>query len=202
MPNTPDELFLQGAVLVSTNDIDAAEKLARNALKDHPRAHGFHLLLGDVHVRRNHPAEAFYEWYWEYLRSGPESEPGAIAIARIQALLANERGPEVDEVRNVLDAIMLTPKDGKAALAKLRGIERDRGERFALRHSIAEALHEIGSDDAIAAYKDILRRDESFVPGYVQLASLLDQRGRNAEALELMAKARMIDPTHWRLPKQ
>lgn len=201
MPNSPDELFLQGAVLVETGALDAAEKLARGAIKDHPRAHGFHLLLGDVHIRRQRPAEAYYEWYWEYLRSGPSSEPGAIAISRIKSVIESERGPEADEVRRVLDAIMLTPKDAKTALASLRSIERDRGSRFALKATIAEALHAMNSDEAITAYRELLRLDESFVPGYVQLAALLEQRGRKQEALDLMAKARMIDPTHWRLPK-
>ena len=199
MSNDPEELYLQGAVLVQTGELGAAEKLARNALAKHTRAPGFHLLLGDVHLGNGRFAEAFYEWQWEFLRTGPGTRTGELAVARTHDILISQRGPEMDEVRGVLDGLMLVPKDPKSGLAKLQGIERDRGDRFALRSFIAEALHQQNSEEAIAMYRELIRRDEAFVPGYVQLAALLDKRGRKQEARDLMARARMIDPDHWRL---
>jgi tetratricopeptide (TPR) repeat protein len=200
MSDDPLELYTQGAVLVATGKLDAGEKLAKTALQNHPQAYGFHLLLGDVHLGRRHFAEAFYEWQWEFLRFGPGTTTGDLAARRIGDLLSTQRGTQVDEVRLVLDSVMLTPKDPKSAVAKLEKIRNERGNRFALRHFIAEALHQGGShEQAAAMYRELIRDDAYFVAGYVQLAVLLKNKGNQNEALELMAKARSIDPENWRL---
>lgn len=199
MSDNPLTLYADGAVLVATGKIEAAEKLATAALRDHPQAHGFHLLLGDVHLRRKHFADAFYEWQWEFLRAGSGTTTGDLAAARISNLLSGQRGPEVDEVRRVLDAVMLTVKDPKSAHAALERVEGERGERFALTHFKAEALHQQGSEQAADLYRELIRQDPTFVAGYVQLGSFLKSKGREKEALELMAKARGIDPDNWRL---
>lgn len=199
MSDDPLTLFTDGAVLVATGKIDAAEKLVRAALVAHPQAAGFHLLLGDVHLRRKHFADAFYEWQWEFLRSGPGTAHGDLAANRIASLLASQRGPDVDEVRLVLEAVMLTPKDPKTAFGKLERVKRERGDRFALKHFMAEALHQQGSEKAAELYRDLLREDPFFVAGYVQLATFLQSKGNEKDALELMAKARGIDPDNWRL---
>lgn len=200
MSDDPLELYTQGAVLVATGEIDAAEKLAKAALQAHPHAYGFHLLLGDVQARRKRYAEAFYEWQWEFLRTGPGTTTGDLAARRIGNLLDTRRGTDVDEVRLVLDAVMLTPKDPKSALLKLEKIRIERGDRFALREFMAEALQQQGANDQAATlYRELLREDPFFVPGYVQLATLLRSKGNEKEALELMAKARSIDPENWRL---
>ena len=199
MSDKPMTLYADGAVMVATGKIDAAEKLATAALKDHPQAHGFHLILGDVHVRRKHYADAFYEWQWEFLRAGPGTTTGDLAATRISNLLQTQRGPEVDEVRRVLDAVMLTVKDPKTAFAALERVQNERGERFALTEFKAEALHQQGSEQAGELYRQLIREDPFFVAGYVQLATLLAAKGHEKEALELMAKARGIDPDNWRL---
>ena len=203
MSDDPTELYLEGATLAATGKLDACEALARKALEDHPASHGFHLLLGDVHSKRGKHADAYYEWQWEFLRAGPVSNTGELASTRIASLLGAKRGIEVDEVRLVLDAVMLTQKDPKAAYAKLQKIERDRGRRFALRSFMAEALHKQGeAEKAIALYRELLSEDEYFVPGYVQLAALLKKQGKEEEAREKLAKARLIDPDNWRLPRK
>lgn len=199
MPNDPVELFTKGATLVATDELDAAEKLAREALQRHPTANGFHLLLGDVFARRKRFADAFYEWQWELLRAGPESHTGKLVANRVSAVLSSQRGIEVDEVRVVLDAVMITPTDPATAVTKLRGIERGRGDRFALKLLLAEALQAGGaSDEAIAIYRELVARDEYFVPAYIQLAVLLERKGQKDEANRFRVKARGIDPENWR----
>lgn len=200
MSDDPLDLYTQGAVMVATGKIDAAEKLAKAALQKHGHAHGFHLILGDVHVRRQRFADAFYEWYWEFLRAGPGSNTGDLAVKRIGALLADKRGPEMDEVRRVLDAVQQTVSDPKGALAVLERTQRDRGNRFALRELMAEALQRSGeSAKAAALYRELLQEDPYFVPGYVQLSIVLRATGQTAEADEMVLKARSIDPESWRL---
>ena len=199
MSDDPLTLYADGAVMVATGKIDAAEKLANAALKNHPAAHGFHLILGDVHVRRKHFADAYYEWQWEFLRAGPGSTTGDLAANRISNLLSSQRGPEVDEVRRVLDAVMLTVKDPKAAFLAFERVEAERGDRLALTHFKAEALHQQGSEQAADLYRECIRVDSTLVAAYVQLASLHKSKGREKEALELMTKARGIDPGNWRL---
>ena len=200
MSDDPLDLYTQGAVMVATGKIDAAEKLAKAALQAHGHAHGFHLILGDVHSRRQRYADAFYEWYWEFLRAGPGSNTGDLAVKRIGNLLADKRGPEVDEVQLVLDAVQQTVADPKGALEKLERIQRDRGSRFALRELMAEALQRKGdSAKAIELYRELVREDPYFVPGYVALSVMLQSSGRTAEANEMLLQARSIDPESWRL---
>lgn len=200
MSDDPTELYTQGAVLVATGEIDAADKLVKVALQKHGHAHGFHLLQGDVHAKRKKYAEAFYEWQWEFLRAGPGSETGNLAVKRIGKLLAEQRGPEVDEAQLVLDAVMQTVSQPKEAYAKLERIEKDRGKRFALREYMAEALQRAGSyQQAANIYRELLADDPYFVPGYVQLAVMEKQLGNHASANELILKARSIDPESWRL---
>lgn len=200
MSDDPNELYAQAAVLVLQGEPDAAEKIAKAALEKHGEAHGFHLILGDVLSRRQRYADAFYEWQWEFLRAGPGSTTGDLAVKRIGDLLADKRGTDVDEARLVLDAVMLTVKDPKAAYAILEKTQNDRGSRFALREYMAEAKQRQGDvTAAIELYRDLLREDPYFVPGYVQLAVLLQSTGKDAESTEMILKARSIDPDSWRL---
>lgn len=200
MSDDPLDLYTQGAVMVATGKLDAAEKLAKAALQAHGHAHGFHLILGDVHSRRQRYADAFYEWYWEFLRAGPGSNTGDLAVKRIGNLLADKRGTDVDEVQLVLDAVQQTVADPKGALEKLERVQRDRGSRFALRELMAEALQRKGdSAKAVALYRELVRDDPYFVPGYVALSVLLQSMGQTAEANEMLLKARSIDPESWRL---
>ena len=202
-PLTADELYIKGATLAATGEVDAAEQVANKGLKDYPRAQGFHLILGDVHLKRKQFADAYFQWQWEFLRSGPTSSSGTLAIKRTQNLFDSQRGPEIDDCRRVDAAMQQVLKEPKKALETLQSIEQTRGHHFSLSMLIAEA-HQASGDLKAAeeTYRNLLLEDPNFVAAYVQLAGVLEKQGSKTEAEQLVAKARSIDPENWRLKPQ
>lgn len=189
--------------LVANQDADAAEKLARQGIAKFPGVNGYHLVLGDVHNSRKEYADAYYEWQWEFFRSGPKQVTGEKAAERIKKLLSTVRGTSSDEVRLVFDILEKTSAEPKPSFDRLVRIEKERGSRFVLTLFKAEALTGAGDKaNAQALYRDLLQKDPYFVPAYVQLASLLKKSGNDEEAGKMMAKARSIDPNHWQLSPQ
>lgn len=200
-PDDGQALFQKAVLeLVANHDADAAEKLARQGLSKFPAEHGFHLVLGDVHNSRKDYADAYYEWQWEFFRSGPNNVTGEKAAERIKKLLSTVRGTSSDEVRLVFDIIEKTSTEPKQSYDRLVRIEKERGNRFVLTLFKAEALTGAGEKaKAQALYREMLQKDPYFVPAYVQLAGLLRKSGNETEADKMMAKARSIDPKHWQL---
>jgi len=74
----PDSYLLFANALIP-RDCDTAERVLREGMQQFPFAPGFHLLLGRVHQRRGHDADAFYEYQGEVLKTGAERPEGADA---------------------------------------------------------------------------------------------------------------------------
>lgn len=195
----PETYLAEGLAFVKAKDAGAVERSAREGLKKFPGAPGFHLLLGEAHRLRNEDAEAFYEYQWEVLRTGPERPAGELAMSRAKSLMA-ERGPNADEVRLIVSGLEKMLTAPKEALRTFESVESDRGSRFLLRELIAEAKAASGDlAGAAAIYRSLITQDPYFVPAYVQLADVLVKQGKKKDAEKLLAKARSIDSEHWRL---
>lgn len=198
---TADDLFKVGQMAVGAKDLAGAEKTARRGLKEFPRDHGFHLLLGEVAFKQKKYADAFYEYQWEFYRTGPESVTGSKSVDRIKQLLGEDaRGTEVNEIRVVLQAMAESSSAPQSAHDALVRVEKERGDRFVLSLLKAETLTHLEKyDEAAAIYRALLKQDPNFVPAYLQLAGVLKKSKKDGEAGKLIAKAREIDPNHWQL---
>lgn len=198
---TAEDLYTMAAVSVGAGKFEDAEKLARRGIKEFPAAQGFHLMLGESFFYRKKYADAFYEYQWEMLRSGPQSPTGSKAAKRTAQIYKEGRGTEADEARNVIKAVALAEKgDTIPANKLLLRMKRERGDRFALNLFIAENYTRIGKfKDAEAIYRSLLKQDPYFVPAYLQLAGVMKKTGKEKEASQLFAKAEQVDPNHWQL---
>lgn len=199
-PPSPEDLITRSTVLIGSGDFAGAEKAARDGLKMFPKAQGFHLTLGEIFFKQGKYADAYYEYQWEFDRTGASSLTGANAAARIKQIVLQTRGTDTNEVLEVLDAMSESLKDPKKSIQRIQKVQRERGDRFALKVAEAEAL--TNAQDwagAESAYRDVLRRDPTFVGGYVQMAGVLDHLGKDKESGQMMAKAKDIDPDNWQL---
>jgi len=65
-------------------------------------------------------------------------------------------------------------------------VEQRPGDRFA-RYSLAMALRSAGDGpEAVAQFRELVRRSPDYVPTYLMLGQLLDELGRPEEALEAL----------------
>ena len=191
------EYLTAATALTLQNELDHAQRAVDKGRAKFPGAHGFHLKQGDIHKARGKLAEAYYEWQWEQWRAGA-FETGLAAGNKIAELAKSDaRGPEMDEIGTVLSAMARMPADGAGALADLRRVQKDRGDRFALAVLIAGA--QVQAKDVAGAegdYRALLARDPHFVPAMVELAGVLRLLGKHDEAAKLDAKAKTVDPNH------
>jgi len=201
MAKSPDKAVVHMAqllALLAARDFSGAEKLAIEGLKKYPASQGFHLALGDIYAARGEAAEALYEYLWELLRAGEERPTGSSAAQGCAELMQKRTpDPEVTRVRSAMQTMRNDPREARREFA---GLVKSRGDRFVLLLYLAESTQMAGDvDEAITIYRMLIQRDPHFVPAYVQLGELLDKSGKPDKAKELMDKARLIDPEHWRV---
>jgi tetratricopeptide (TPR) repeat protein len=201
MGKIPDKATVHMAqllALLADGNLEGAEKLAEEGLKNYPASQGFHLALGDIHAARGEAAEALYEYQWELLRAG-EARPTGSSAAQSCAELMKMSNPDA-EVTRVLSAMQTMKKDPRGAQREFAALAKSRGDRFILLLYLAESTQTVGDiDEAIRIYRILIERDPYFVPAYVQLGELLDKSGKTGKAKELMDRVRLIDPEHWRI---
>lgn len=196
---TPPEVFARAELMVTASNFDGAEKLIRQGLESHPNAPGFHLALGKVHAARGHQANAYYEFHYEVLRTGPEGL-GLEAAKAAKQLLENARGFEVDEARTYIRAANAVEQDPAGVRKTLEKIAKERGSRFTLRFFIAEAkLRGREFEPALAELRALTKEDPGFVPAIVLEAMALRALGRQSEAVATAKRARDLSPNHWSL---
>lgn len=200
VPKTADDHLAMSAVHLSVGDMEKAESVARAGLKRHPATHGFHLAIGRALEARREPALAFYEYQWELFRAGHERPEGKQAAEACRTLLESGRGPEADEMRLVMESVATIAADATKARVALERVIAERGDPFVLRMFLAEALATEGDRTRAAAlFRELLEEDARFVPALVGLAEVVEKDGAKKASADLMAKARKIDPEHWRL---
>jgi len=198
-PESVGDYFDAVDYAMDADEYAAAERIAREGSGHFPQAVGFHLLIGDALAARGKMWDAFFEYQWEALRVGPERPSGAEAQAKAGQILENGRGTDVDELRVIVQAVEQTDADPAASAATLARFA-ERRPCFVIDVLLAEAEAKAGRNaDAINDYRELIRRDEFFVPAYVELGELLEKAGKAQEGKALVAKARGIDPDHWRL---
>ncbi len=198
-PQTAGDYFQAADFAMEAENYDAAESIAREGQEHFPHAIGFHLLLGDILHGRHKNADAFYEYQWEVMRTGPDRPIGREAQMKASNLFVEGRGTDADEVRTVIAAVkqMSTEPAKSADLLERYASRRD---AFVLRVLCAEAFAKSKQNaEAAAAFRELIKRDPFFVPAYVELGELLQKTGKEQEGKALVAKAREIDPDHWRL---
>jgi tetratricopeptide (TPR) repeat protein len=184
---------------MEAESFDVAEKIAREGQTKFPYAAGFHELIGDSLAAQHKDAEAFYEYQWETMRTGPDRGQGASARDKA-GRIATGRSMDITEILRVAEAVKGMQTDPAASLATIRKVEDSRGDRFILDLLAAEALAAGGrTADAIAQYRALIKKDVYFVPAYVELAEQLVKAGKSDEADKMREKATSIDPDNWRL---
>lgn len=193
----PAEYIAVATSLTLQMDLDDAQRVVDKGRSRFPKAHGFHLKQGNIHLARGKAAEAFYEYQYELMRAGFHESGPAAGRAIAAMIKSNARGPEYDEIQRCILAMAKLRVDGKAAHADFKSIEDARGVRYVLSVFIAEAHVQMRNYDVAArVYRSLIARDPYFVPAYVELAGVLRLQGKKKEAADLDAKARAIDASH------
>ncbi len=199
-PQTAGDYFQAADYAMEAENFDAAERIAREGQAAFPHAIGFHLLLGDILVERHKTADAFYEYQWEVMRTGADRPIGREAQMKAGNLVIEGRGTDADELRMIIAAVQQMATEPSKSADTLERYASRRANVFVLRVLFAEALAKSKQDaEATAAFRELIKRDPFFVPAYVDLGELLLRTGKEPEGKALVAKAREIDPDHWRL---
>lgn len=197
LSGTPGAAFTKAEALTTERKFDEAEKVVRESMKQNPAAHGHHLALGKVLLARGKVAEAYYEYFYEVLRAGKEP-PAGDAVRAGKALLENNRGVEVDEIRRLLKGVDETAVDPVAARKTLQAVEKERPPRFVLRFFLAETRLRSGDhEQALQEARALTTEDAHFAPAVVIEAMALRALGKQREAEGAAARAREIAPSHW-----
>lgn len=197
LSGTPADAFAKAEALTAERKYDAAEKVVRESMKQNPAAHGHHLALGKVLLAQGKVADAYYEYFYEALRAGKEA-PAADAVKAGKALLENNRGVEVDEIRRLLKGVDETADDPVAARKTLQSVEKERPPRFVLRFFLAETRLRSGDhEQALLEARALTAEDPRFVPAMVLEAMALRALGKQREAEGVAARAKEIAPSHW-----
>ena len=197
-PQTAGDYLNAAGLAMDADEYSAAESIAREGQARFPHAVGFHLIIGDALFSRGKKADAFYEYQWETMRTGPDRTSGQEAQQKAAEIL-DGRGTDVDELRMVVSALQGMEADPAKSAKTLTPIATRR-DAFVLKVLLAESLVAASqTKEAIAVYRELIRRDPFFVPAYVELGELLEKSGKADEGKSLLAKAKEIDPDHWRL---
>jgi O-antigen biosynthesis protein len=168
-PNNEDAYKILGNVMQSVGKTKEAVQFYQKALQLQPKFAEVHANLGSLCVQQQQ---------WES------------ALSHYQAAIMAK--PDfVGAYRNLEKILTQLGRFGDAAECKHRRLELN------LECSSVEDLTDIGNilfrhskvDRAIAAYKQVIQKDPSFMGAYFNLATILSQQGKLAGANELYRKA-------------
>ena len=198
-PQSPDDYMTLVGTFVDLGKFPEAMETIEEGERKFPSSAGFHFMRGYVLHKQRKFADAWYHYQYEAMKVGVARPLGAMAAKGSAAIVENERGPDVDEIRRVMRALS-EAKDAKRQLSELQAVEQFRGARPVLTLWIAEAKARTGdAKGAIALYDKVLKQDRFFVPAYVGKAQIAAKSGNKKQQGDILAQAKKIDPEHWAL---
>jgi tetratricopeptide (TPR) repeat protein len=200
-PRHPDALNLLGVIALQENNPQRAADLISRAIQAQPANPGFHANLAQALLASQRAAEACsaFRRAASLDPGNPQFEVGAAICLALQGSAAEAEGLLREVVRNHPAYPLGWYNLGNLLRDQLRYSEAAEIYQGAIRAdpAFADAYNDLGRvfhlvhrfDEAEAAYRKRLSLDPDSAPGCVNLASLLIDRGRPADAIKLCREA-------------
>jgi len=206
-----DENYRKGAELQVKGDTSSARELMEKAHRAKPNDTGVIISIAETYMREDRPKEAV-----SVLENGFAANPSSIGILISLARCASESGDLQKAAKALEDVIRLDPRN-LHALRRLRDRKIEDGswaEASALQRSVIDSERNEESRkkekkllaglqyesacqssaegrlaEALIKLKEVLKNEESFLPGHILLGDVLDKQGNTANAAKVWEKA-------------
>ncbi|OGP14609.1 MAG: hypothetical protein A2054_03400 [Deltaproteobacteria bacterium GWA2_55_10] len=206
-----DENYRKGMELLVKGDTLSARELMEKAHRAKPNDTGIIISLSETYMRENRPQESI-----KVLENGYLTNPSSIGILSSLARCAAESGDMPRAAKAFEDVIRLDPRN-LYALRKLRDLkirecawseaarlqrsvienekndEAEKKERRLitglLYESARHSMNEGRLSEALIKLKEVLKNEDSFLPGHILLGDVLDKQGNTANAAKVWEKA-------------
>jgi len=216
----PVDYLVRASCVQREGDYDQAQKVLVEGLSRYPMASGLHCALGKVFLAKEESrddaakerppkrfyAEAFYQFQYEIMLSGPLSSYTDEARDQIEIMTALiDREKDHDNYLKVAygaAALMnMTPGSYEKAIENIKkGLRANGDDCLPLQVLLGHAYVGLGDDEKAAkAFETVLRIDPFFPPGYVDLGDIYEKLGKRENALEQYGKALALDKHNWRV---
>jgi predicted CXXCH cytochrome family protein len=187
---------------------DAACRGCHRSGFDHPQSSGcadchmpkrrtedvVHVVATDHRIQRRKPAGDLLAEIPERHETGDGAYRGEVVLYYPEKLAAT---PE-NELYLALAQVVDRSNTAKGAPRLAAAIERRAGAAAEFSIQLGEAWRNNGNPaKALAAYRDAVRRDPGFAPGWQKLGAALRRAGQLAEAAEALQRAPADDPATW-----
>jgi tetratricopeptide (TPR) repeat protein len=198
-----------GGRVSSPEGCERAKTLAQAALALAPDTPDVHVLVGDLLVEFDQPAEAEVE-YRVALESAPGSSSGRRKLAA--AMRLQNRLPEaLDEVQAALTIDPASAR-GHADLGMILRAQKKLPEAIAAYHEairidpdLFDARNDLGvtlatsgkPEEASAQFREVIRIDPDSPVGYYNLGNVLADLDRDAESAAALREVIRINPNHY-----
>jgi len=198
----------QGPSRVQT--LAQAEKLLEQGLKRYPTAPGMHYSLGQLYLAQEKPAAAFYQFQYEMMLSGPKSSYMQEAKDQIEIITAllekdikttGEKDTFLKIAYGAAALMKMQPGDYEVAIENIhKGLRANGDNCLPLQVLLGRAYLGLGDHKKAAeVFRNVVRIDKHFVPGYVDLGDACEAIGEREEALKHYAVAYSLDKYNWRV---